>query len=142
MPVSTDLAVLEARRNELRQELATLGDLRPGSLLSRHQKCGKATCRCADDEHPGHGPYWLLVVGSGPGRKTTRSIPAPAVDRTRAQIAEYQRFRDLSREFVQVSEACCQAQLAPARRTSAIMGKKEPGRSSSRSRSPPRSTAC
>ena len=134
MPVSTDLAALEARRNELRQELATLGDLRPGSLLSRHQKCGKATCRCAADDHPGHGPYWLLVGVGGAGRKTTRSIPAHAVDRTRAQLAEYKRFRELSREFIQVSEACCQAQLAPARRTRAVAAKKKRGPSSLRSR--------
>ena len=137
MPVSTDLAALEARRNELRQELATLGDLRPGSLLSRHQKCGKATCCCAADDHPGHGPYWLLVGVGGAGRagrKTTRSIPAHAVDRTRAQIAEYKRFRDLSREFIQVSEACCQAQLAPARRTLAVAARKKREPSSLRSR--------
>lgn len=43
MPVSTDPAALEARRNELRQELATLGDLRLGPLPGRHQKCGKPT---------------------------------------------------------------------------------------------------
>ena len=141
MPVSTDLAALEARRNELRQELATLGDLRPGSLLSRHQKCGKATCCCAADDHPGHGPYWLLVGVGGAGRKTTRSIPAHAVDRTRAQIAEYKRFRDLSREFLQVSEAICQVQLARARGTSAGAGKNL-GRSSSRSGARRRSTAC
>lgn len=43
MPVSTELATLEAPRNELHQELATLGSLCLGSLLSRYQKCGKAT---------------------------------------------------------------------------------------------------
>lgn len=43
MPVSTELATLEAPRNELHQELATLGGLCLGSLLSRYQKCGKAT---------------------------------------------------------------------------------------------------
>lgn len=36
MPVSTDLAALEARRNGLHLGLATLGDLRLGSLLSRY----------------------------------------------------------------------------------------------------------
>ena len=59
-----------------------------------------------------------------PDSKSTRSILAHATDRTRAQIAEYQCFRDLSREFLWVSEAWGQAQLALARRTSAVADKK------------------
>jgi len=48
------------------------------------------------------------------GKTVTRIIPrGPAVERTRRQIAEYQRFRALAPELVAVSEQLCELQLRP-----------------------------
>lgn len=105
-----DAEVLRQRRDEIRDELARVGDLRPGSLVGRYRKCGKPTCHCAREEDGGHGPSWSLTRGVG-GRTVTRIIPAAAVDRTRAQIAEYQRLRRLTGELVEVSEGLCDALL-------------------------------
>ena len=49
------------------------------------------------------------------GRTVTRGVPSAALERTRAQIAEYKRFRVLSREFVEASEALCRARLKTGR---------------------------
>jgi len=102
---------LRHRRDEIRDELAHVGDLRPGSLVGRYRACGKPTCHCAREGDRGHGPSWSLTRAVG-GRTVTRIIPAEAVDRTREQIAEYQRLRRLTGELVEVSEGLCEALLA------------------------------
>ena len=62
------------------------------------------TAHCAGEGAQGHGPYWLLTwLDRDTGKSRGRTIPADAVDETRAQIAEYQRLRALVRELVEVS---------------------------------------
>ena len=108
------VAELEQRREELRERLASAGEMRPGSLVGRYRRCGKAGCHCAGEGAEGHGPSWSLtrVVD---GKTVTRIIPEAAVERTRVQIAEYRAFRDLSREFVEVNDQLCDARLGSER---------------------------
>ncbi|HSP68761.1 MAG TPA: DUF6788 family protein [Bryobacteraceae bacterium] len=114
MPDSTASAeVLLLRRDHLRAQLSDMGDMRPGSLTERYRKCGKPSCRCARKGAPGHGPSYSLTHPVK-GKTVTRIIPpGPAVERTRRQIAEYQRFRAVVRELVAVSEQLCDLQLRP-----------------------------
>ena len=114
MPDSTTTAeVLLLRRDHLRAQLSDMGDMRPGSLTERYRKCGKPHCRCARKGAPGHGPSYSLTHPVK-GKTVTRIIPqGPAVERTRRQIAEYQRFRAVVRELVAVSEQLCDLQLRP-----------------------------
>ena len=107
----TDRKELERRRDEIREKLASIGHLRPGSLVGRYRKCGKPNCHCATDEGSGHGPSWSLTRRVG-GKTVTRVIPASAVAQTQEQIAEYQRLRRLVGELVEVSEGVCEALLA------------------------------
>ena len=117
MPAPLDSATLAARREDLRQQLAAIGDLRPGSLVQTYRKCGKPSCRCASPEHPGHGPYWQLTCAVG-GKTRSRSIPASEVEATKGQIAECQRLRRLVAELIAVSDDLCQSRLRPG--TSAV----------------------
>ena len=133
-----DLTRLQARRNDLLQRLAAIGDLRPGSLGPRYRKCGKANCHCAASGARGHGPSWSLTRAVG-GKTVTRVIPADAVEQTQRQIAEYKRRQRLSGELVEVSEQLCQAQLQAAGEGSREAGKKKPAPSSSAPRWKPRS---
>ena len=41
MPTPLDFEAILARRDEVFRQLASLGDLRPGSLVARFRKCGK-----------------------------------------------------------------------------------------------------
>ena len=91
LPQPLDAQSLAARRDKLLRQLASIGNLRPGSLLKSYRKCGKAGCRCADEQHPGHGPYWVLTW-TAKGRTRNRSIPASQVECAKAQIAECQRL--------------------------------------------------
>ncbi len=128
------------RREALKRDLVDIGDMRPGSLVERYRRCGKASCHCAAADSAGHGPSWSLTREIE-GKTVTRIIPAgAAVERTRAQIAEYRKFRTLARELVEVSEKVCEAQLATGKAaTEEEAAKKGGSKRPSRPRSTPRS---
>ena len=133
---------LSARRQDLLQQLASLGDLRPGSLVESYRKCGKPNCRCAAADHPGHGPRWILTHAVA-GKTRTRTIPLDQLDATRAQIAECQRLRRLVAELIEVSDQACQAKLEaeqPANDASSA-AKKNSARRTSSTPSKPNSSA-
>ena len=110
----SQLEILQIKRDQLKARLVEIGDMRPGSLVERFRKCGKPTCHCAEKDAPGHGPCYSLTHAVA-GKTVTRVIPqGAAVERTRQQIAEYQRFRQLVRELITVSEQIGDAQMASA----------------------------
>jgi hypothetical protein len=109
-----ELAALRSRRDAIKLEIGELGDLRPGSLVERYRRCGKAGCRCMRAGERGHGPAWSLTRSLS-GRTVTRLVPAgEAVDLTRAHLAEYRRLRRLLQEFLDLSEQLCEARLKQA----------------------------
>ncbi len=111
MPEPLDVPALEQQRDRIRNDLAAIGDLRPGPLREKYMRCGKPTCHCQREHDPGHGPYFLLDCQTG-GRKTTRSIPPERVAETRAQVEECQRLRRLTGELIEVSEQLCDTRAA------------------------------
>ena len=138
MSATPDLQELETRRDDVRQQLASIGDLRPGSLVARYRKCGKPYCRCARDGSRGHGPSWSLTRQVD-GKTVTRIITPDAVAQTQSQLAECQRLRRLAGELIEVSEALCQTRLSAGRGGAAEAAKKGASRTGSRSRSTPKS---
>ena len=132
---SFDLDLLLRRRRTIHRELASLGDLRPGSLKSRHRRCGKSSCRCAREGDPGHGPSWFLSRLIK-GKMHCRAIPVVALEETRRQVAECQRLRGLTRELMEVSDKICETRLAAGKSVPA--GEKGASKPRSRRRSPPR----
>ena len=111
MPVRPDsLQTLRKRRDELLAELAQVGPMRPGSLVERYRRCGKPNCHCAQAGARGHGPSFSLTHAVQ-GKTVTKIIPHHAVKRTRQQLAEYQRFRALGQELIEISERLCDTQL-------------------------------
>lgn len=130
--------VLREQREALRRQMEQIGDLRPGSLVEMYRKCGKANCRCAKPGDRGHGPTLILTHKEG-GKTVTRAIPGDAVQRTREQVAEYRRFREVVRKFVEVSEAICDSELRARGRGSEAAGKKNASRRPLTKRSPGRS---
>ena len=114
MPTSLDLQALVLQRDQLLDQLAHIGEMRPGSLVARFRKCGKPSCHCAKKDDQGHGPSYSLTRPVA-GKTVTRIIPAgPAVQRTRQQLQEYHRFRQLVRQLIAVSEQICDGQLRQA----------------------------
>ena len=128
--MTTTLKALREKRDQLTGSLAHIDDLRPGFLTARFRKCGKPNCHCAQKESPGHGPSYSLTHRVG-GKTVTQIIPqGPAVERAKAQIAEYRRFRNLVRELIVVSEQICSAQVRDLEGVPASRAKKKPLRRS------------
>ena len=113
LPTSS-LEALREKRDQLTASLAHIDDLRPGFLTARFRKCGKPNCHCAEKGSPGHGPSYSLTHRID-GKTVTQVIPQGVlVERTKAQLAEYRRFRQLVRDLITVSEQICSAQLREA----------------------------
>ena len=146
MPDSRDgLAGLEHLRAELYEQLSRVGDFRRGSLNEVRRKCGRPNCACAQPGHPGHGPQYNLSRSVG-GRTVTRHLkPGPELDKIRAEVAEYERFRALVGQVTEVNEEICGARPAApsAGEPSAGPGREKRGSAASsprrsRRRPPPR----
>lgn len=132
------LLLLRRTRDEILSELAQIGDFRPGSLVERYRNCGKPSCRCAKKGAPGHGPSYSLTRPVK-GKTVTHIIPpGPAVDRTREQIVEYRRFRDLARSLIEISEQLCDLQLRLSEPVEPAADKKNSARRDPRRRDPGR----
>ena len=99
---------LETKRMRVLEELAALGDMRPGSIAERYRQCGKQPCCCEDAEHPGHGPYYSLTYKAGGKTRTRHLAPGPVLDKARREIAAFRRFEQLVPKLVAVNQAICE----------------------------------
>lgn len=123
------LDALELRRVHIADQIAALGDLRPGSITSTTGRCGKPNCHCHQPNDPGHGPNPRLTY-KVQGKSVTQSLPSPlAMRKAEREIAEFRNLQDLHREFVEVNAQICQLRPTEPDELSA-QEKKLPRRSS------------
>ncbi|HEY7334942.1 MAG TPA: DUF6788 family protein [Bryobacteraceae bacterium] len=128
--MSPTLAELEQKKRDLVGRVAQLKDFRPGSVTGLVRRCGKSTCHCAHPDDPGHGPTLRLTYKLR-GKTVTESLPTPlAVRKAEREIAEYRKFQQISRDFVEVNEQLCR--LRPIEETLTPQEKKRWRRSSSK----------
>ena len=121
----------ESRRAHIQRILAEKGPLRPGAFVTVMRKCGKPNCHCHRPDHPGHGPN-LRLTYKLKGKTVTESLPTPAaVRKAENEIAEFRKFEQLRREFVEVNTKICQSR--PVEQTLSPEEKKRRRRSSRRS---------
>jgi hypothetical protein len=130
--LSESLAVLEQQRSAILGRILNLGDFRSGSISSITGRCGKPDCRCHKPGQPGHGPnYRLTRKVNG---KTVSETFASAAELRKAQreVEAFHRFRELSRELLELNEKICR--VRPVEEASTEAEKKRPKRSSRRRR--------
>ena len=106
----SDIDRLIEQRDRAREQFATIGDMRPGSLNTNFTKCGNPSCHCAHDDAAKHGPYWILSRALEGQHKSVRLRP-DEVALAQCQTDEYKRFHAVSLAFIRASE-----ELAEARR--------------------------
>jgi hypothetical protein len=103
------IPLLENQRVQVVQEIAGLGDFRPGSITSITGRCGKANCCCHQPGHPGHGPNFRLTR-KVQGKTVSETFSSPAALRkAQREVAEFHKFRALSETLVEVNEKICQS---------------------------------
>ena len=123
---------LQLKRSQLAAQLSRLGDLRPGSVTGIVRRCGKPSCHCAQPDDPGHGPT-LRLTYKVQGKTISEALPTPAsVRKAEREIAEFRRFQELSRSFLEVNEKICR--LRPVEQTLTPQEKKR--RTPSKAKSP------
>lgn len=83
---------MERRIEKIKQALATLGDMRPGSLSTQTRSWG--------------GQYFQLSY-THLGKGHTQYIPPERVKEVKRQIANYRKFRDLTQEWVTLAIELC-----------------------------------
>jgi hypothetical protein len=127
------LADFEQRRQAIAQQVAQLGDLRAGSITSTSGRCGKPGCRCHQPGQPVHGPN-LRLTYKVDGKTVSESLPTPAaIHKAEREVAEFRKFRQLTREFVETNAEICQ--LRPIEdEPQTDQEKKRQGRSARKSR--------
>ena len=107
---------LERRIERTKAKLASIGDLRPGSLSEQYNVCGKQTCRCKADPPQRHGPYYQL--GWTRHRKsTTRFVRRSELATVRRQLKNYAVLQSLIEEWVQLSIELCELKRSEAKKT-------------------------
>jgi hypothetical protein len=101
------LVDLQQQRSQLVTQFARLCDLRPGCVTGIVRRCGKPTCHCAQPDDPGHGPT-LRLTYKVQGKTISEALPTPAaVRKAEQEIAEFRKYQELSRTFVEINEKIC-----------------------------------
>ncbi len=105
--MSKSIADLESERTKLIAEMAGLQDLRPGCVTGIVRRCGKPSCHCARPGDPGHGPT-LRLTYKAQGKTISEALPTPAaIRKAEREIAEFRKYQQISRHFVEVNEQIC-----------------------------------
>jgi hypothetical protein len=107
--LSQSLVALEQQRSAILSRIVDLGDFRSGSITAISGRCGKPECRCHQPDQPAHGPNFRLTR-KVKGKSVTETFPSPAdLRKAQREVEAFQRFRELSRELLDVNEKICRA---------------------------------
>ena len=101
------LAALEQQRTLVLSHIVSLGDFRSGSITAISGRCGKPECRCHQPGQMGHGPNYRLTR-KVEGKTVSETFASPAeLRKTQREVGAFHRFRELSRELLEVNEKIC-----------------------------------
>ena len=120
--MANSVSKLEADRSTLLQSLSATGDMRRGSINEVYRSCGKPTCACAAENHPGHGPYYAFTKKVDGKTKTLQLRPGPLLTKIKREVETYQVFRDTCARLIEVNESLCDAR--PVEETDALKKKR------------------
>jgi hypothetical protein len=103
----------EAKYRALAAQVAQIGFISPGSLVTRTTSCGKPGCRCQADPPHRHGPYhqWSRAVA---GKTISRRLTDSEADLYRTWIANRRHLEAIIAEMEEVSAAAGEILLRQA----------------------------
>ncbi len=108
---------LRRRIGEIKQEILSLEDLRPGTISQQYNVCGTPGCQCKASPPKRHGPYYQLGW-TRKSKSTTRFVRAELLPEVREETANYERLQKLVDRWIELSIELCDAKLKRARKTS------------------------
>lgn len=105
------LAEYTERYRALARQLADIGFVARGSVISTTTTCSSKGCRCHADPARRHGPYWQLSRSSG-GTTRTRRLSEAEAELYQAWIANRRRAEALLDELEALSSRAVDLVLA------------------------------
>ena len=108
---------LEARIEKIKEEIARLGDLRPGALSQQYNACGSPRCRCKEDPSRRHGPFYQLSY-TWHSKSTTRHVRKDDVVQVKQQLRNYRKLRKLVDRWVTLGMELSRLRLQEQREAS------------------------
>jgi hypothetical protein len=93
---------LRQRIDKIKQQIAALGDLRPGALSQQYNVCGSPGCQCKATPPVKHGPYYQISIKRH-GKSTTQFVREQDLAEVQTQLDNYRRLRELVDEWITVS---------------------------------------
>lgn len=91
---------IEERRGEILREMAGIKSLRRGSITKQYLKVRHKGKKAAVVR----GPYYVLSRREGGKTQSRRLTSEAEVARAREEVAAHERFRELCREFEELTE--------------------------------------
>lgn len=90
---------IETRIQKIKQQIAALGDIRPGALSQQYNVCGNPTCRCKATPPIKHGPYYQISF-TWKGKSRSQFVRDDDVEQAQRELENYHQLRDLIDEWV------------------------------------------
>ena len=109
----TDLAQIERRYRDLKDQLQDLGFVIAGSLTERWTTCGAATCRCTANPPQRHGPY-IEYTRKVAGKTTGRRLTPEQAQQYRAWIANRRTLDQITVGMAELSHQAARLLTNPA----------------------------
>ena len=114
MPMSPGL--LQQRIDKIKQQIAALGDLRPGALSQQYNVCGSPGCQCKATPPIKHGPYYQISIKRH-GKSTTQFVREEDLAEVQTQLDNYRRLRELVDEWITLSSEISSLRVHELRQT-------------------------
>ncbi len=99
---------LEDRKQKIVASLPPFTEMVRGSLFERRIKCGKASCRCAQEK--GHPTTYLSVSFKG-GKTVQITVPKKLVSRVRKLVENYSEFRSALEQISEINRQLLRKRL-------------------------------
>jgi hypothetical protein len=113
-PMSSQDRSLAAKIEEVKRQLAALGEMRPGSLSTQYNVCGSPGCRCKASPPQKHGPYYQVSY-TWKGKSGTRFVRKEELSSIRQQLKNYARMRALVDRWIDLATRLSDLGLARER---------------------------
>ena len=95
-------ATLERQIEKVKRDLVALGDLRPGSLSTQYNVCGKPGCRCKATPPEKHGPYYQVSY-TRKGKSSSKFVKQKDLPAVRKQLKNYERMKLLMDRWIELA---------------------------------------
>lgn len=94
---------MRERIKQIKAEIFAIGEMTPGSISEQFNVCGNPNCKCKDPDNPKkHGPY-LQLSYTRRKKSTTEFVRKQMAADVRKQIENYQAFKKLTDEWIDLS---------------------------------------